>query len=464
MALQFDSGAYGQAYNLGQENELKNKYQGIEALMRLSQQLSQTGKSMTEAGQARQQQEQQQKLYELQLDEAQRKKRESDLDAMTNMELLSGNKISSPVVSTDMMEKLIPPSPIPSFGQPPVNPNFGEAALPQDQQIANQSMRPSLMEQFRNFQAGGKLRPQRMDIGESVQVPGQPYQAMGPQPEPDISAQLSSLGLPPQAAYWTQGQTKKFGENKKLFADAGQSDYYTPEQVKAIYPQGEGLSEAFGGRVPKSAVSTAALAGSRQENRELRKEQFGEQLDKETKTRYRNYLLDIEQRDPVIKEMNKQSLSLGQMQEMVNLARGGNTVASSVMGTKMARAMGEVGVLTESDIIRYVQSGQLTRGAADKLSRMLTGAPTETTLEEISQIGNVLQDTFATKIQPRYDNYINSYSKIERISPEDFAGRLSLPYGGSSRAAGTGLMWNGRPLKDTPANRAWLAQQQGGQQ
>ena len=43
---------------------------------------------------------------------------------------------------------------------------------------------------------------------------------------------------------------------------------------------------------------------------------------------------------------------------LIDLVKSGNTVAFSALGTKTAKAMGEVGVLTESDIARYVRSGR----------------------------------------------------------------------------------------------------------
>ena len=40
--------------------------------------------------------------------------------------------------------------------------------------------------------------------------------------------------------------------------------------------------------------------------------------------------------------------------------------------------------------------------------------------------------------------------------------KLGIKGGGNNQGQGD-LMWQGRPIKDTPANRAWLAAQQGGQ-
>jgi len=150
------------------------------------------------------------------------------------------------------------------------------------------------------------------------------------------------------------------------------------------------------------------------------------------KNRYRNYLLDMEQKDPVIKEINKQGLSLAAVDSLTNLVNEGNTVAFSALGLKMAKGMGEVGVMTEQDVKRYVNSGALSQKAADTLLTWVRGKPTEATMEDIGQITDVMKKSFLEKAQPRYDKYISAYANIEGLPPEEMAKKLSTPYGGGS--------------------------------
>lgn len=132
--------------------------------------------------------------------------------------------------------------------------------------------------------------------------------------------------------------------------------------------------------------------------------------------------------DPRIKPLHAQGIGLQQIGEVENMAKGGNTVASSALGVKMARGMGEVGVLTESDITRYVQSGRLDRKAADVLSKWFTGTPSDATLNEISQIASVLRDSFSEKIQPIYNEYIESFSEVEGKTPDEISRMMAIPY------------------------------------
>lgn len=136
------------------------------------------------------------------------------------------------------------------------------------------------------------------------------------------------------------------------------------------------------------------------------------------------------EKNPILLKMKQSAVDLDSVGQITEIARGGNTVAASALGVKMARAMGEVGVLTESDITRYVTSGQLGRKAGDKLSLWLKGKPTDTTLDEINSIGQVLKDSYARKTQPIYDTYINRLSENMDISKEEAATRLDVPYAG----------------------------------
>jgi len=147
--------------------------------------------------------------------------------------------------------------------------------------------------------------------------------------------------------------------------------------------------------------------------------------DKE-KNRYLQYVKQMEAQDPVIKEIQKKQLSFASIDGLTKLVNDGNTVAFSGLGTQMARGMGEVGVLTNVDVIRYVTSGMITRKAGDRLLMWLKGKPTEATMDELADISKAMKQAWKDKAQPRYDMYINRFSGIEKISPEEFRNRLNM--------------------------------------
>lgn len=215
---------------------------------------------------------------------------------------------------------------------------------------------------------------------------------------------------------------------QKMIADRATS--YNPTQLQAIHSgDPQVISQAFPSGVPKEAATLAATVENRgvaRDNLKIEREARREERINKDILAYSESL----EKNPVIKDLKKQEVGITQVNDLSTLASTGNTVAFSVIGTKMARAMGEVGVLTESDIIRYVQSGRLDRKAADTLSRWTQGRSSQATLAEIQQINDVLSDSFASKIQPVYNTYVERLSRNYGLSPEDAAYRLDVPYTG----------------------------------
>jgi hypothetical protein len=258
-----------------------------------------------------------------------------------------------------------------------------------------------------------ELRRQGEQVAQLAALTGQPNTGQSLTPE------LYIKGLEQKAAL------------EKAQADAqGGNNMLSPAQLMAI-DSGDprGLIQSSPRGVPREVASlletTATKRATQSALKEERDRAQADRMDKNILT-YSEAL----EKNPTVKGMRTQDVSLGQMDNVINLAKQGNTVAASAMGTKMARAMGEVGVLTDSDVKRYVQSGQLARGTGDKLSRMMQGRPTDATLEEISQIAAVLKNSYASKVQPVYDTYVNRLSRNLNITPEEAAFRLDVPYTG----------------------------------
>lgn len=65
----------------------------------------------------------------------------------------------------------------------------------------------------------------------------------------------------------------------------------------------------------------------------------------------------------------------------------------------------------------------------------------------------------------RHDERIKEFQRVaieSRLNPSNVIVNVSTPEGGfGGQSEQSQLMWNGRPIKDTPANRAWLQKQQG---
>jgi hypothetical protein len=130
-----------------------------------------------------------------------------------------------------------------------------------------------------------------------------------------------------------------------------------------------------------------------------------------------------------LKELNKEILALDQANELAKLVQSGNTTAFSGLGVKMARAMGEVGVLTKEDVKNYVTSGKLTQGMADTLNKWINGSATEATMSEIGQIADVLTDSLHNKESRVKNSYVRKLAanfKRYGMTPEEAALRLDV--------------------------------------
>lgn len=188
------------------------------------------------------------------------------------------------------------------------------------------------------------------------------------------------------------------------------------------------------------------------------------QLDQERETRHaetlRKDVLEYSNKleaNPATKKMREQDISTAQVDTLINLAKSGNTIAATASGAKMAKAMGEVGVLTDEDIKRYVKSGALARGTADKLKKMIDGSPTEATLEEILEIGTAMRAAYQEKIQPVYNDYVSRLAINYKMPTSEAATRLRVPYTGNKlvrakKKDGTPILLeltpDGKPLKE----------------
>lgn len=138
-----------------------------------------------------------------------------------------------------------------------------------------------------------------------------------------------------------------------------------------------------------------------------------------------NQLLKV---DPRYQDTMKQAAAFEKVGKLITQVEQGNQTAIPALGTQLARAMGEVGVLTDKDVVRYLQGTEWF----DKLqSWWLSGA--EGTLPE--NITNQLKanaDIFKENALSNIDRiYGNAAGRLQNTfteySPEELAGMLGKP-------------------------------------
>ena len=132
-------------------------------------------------------------------------------------------------------------------------------------------------------------------------------------------------------------------------------------------------------------------------------------------------------KDPRFLQITKEGMSFDQVDNLAKLAEEGNQTAFGALGTKMARAMGEVGVLTDADVVRYVRGGSLSRKAADVLNTWKEGRPSKASISDIKEISRVLKEIHGTRIAPLYNEFAKTAYENLPISKYEAYKRLSMP-------------------------------------
>lgn len=188
-----------------------------------------------------------------------------------------------------------------------------------------------------------------------------------------------------------------------------------------------------------------AMLAERQKDRELDKERWQEgeerRVSKEERMeadqereRSRKLSKDITARydkmkaDPVYKEMAKQGISFDQADDLLAEIEAGNEVALGAIGTKMARAMGEVGVLTDADVERYIMAQSLVQKAKDKFGRAFMGQLSPETITDIKDVTKKMSVGFKKKkdvlVKEYVDQTYENFGKDHGISRDEIYQRM----------------------------------------
>lgn len=137
------------------------------------------------------------------------------------------------------------------------------------------------------------------------------------------------------------------------------------------------------------------------------------------------------QSNVVVKTTKQQGLNMTAMDKLAKAAEEGNTIAMASLGIKAARAMGEVGVITDQDVKRYITSAAMARGILDKLKLAAVGKPTDWTLEEIKAMAPMMRDVFKREVQEEYNDYTRRLAINYKMPTSEAATRLQVDYTGN---------------------------------
>lgn len=160
------------------------------------------------------------------------------------------------------------------------------------------------------------------------------------------------------------------------------------------------------------------------------------------------------ERNPIIKTIKSQELGFDAVENLIALAKSGNTTATSALGIKMAKALGEVGVMTEEDVVKYIESKKLTQKVADKYMQWMQGKISDMTLDEIQIVADAVKNSMKEKQQAVYGTYTNRLARVHGISPKEAAYLLDVPYYAADESLGKKASTDGSTVKPTDSGNA----------
>lgn len=228
----------------------------------------------------------------------------------------------------------------------------------------------------------------------------------------------------------TQLNTASPGMSESVLKTATESLKTLKEQFKD--DRNFQQQQAIAGQNAEAADARMTKALNAREDQQDKKAQT--QADQQT-TRAVDQASAQIKRDPLLNKLQEQSISLDVANGLLDQVGRGNSVATSALGIKEAKAMGEVGVMTDSDVVRYIQAKKFDQKMQDKLGMFFQGKPTKMTQDEIRITNEIVKTFLENKVMPRYYQYIDNMTNNHNLSEEDAIMRLGL---GRSVKSGTG--------------------------
>lgn len=110
-------------------------------------------------------------------------------------------------------------------------------------------------------------------------------------------------------------------------------------------------------------------------------DKFGEDAD-----RKKLEMVKALESNKVYQEAEKSLATVDRLYELIDMNRKNGGTTLSALGTGMARFMGEVGVLTDEDVIRYIQNPSIPGRIKDTFFRLKSGQASDVTLDSIKEV------------------------------------------------------------------------------
>lgn len=183
--------------------------------------------------------------------------------------------------------------------------------------------------------------------------------------------------------------------------------------LKKMFPQLISMQQSQMNRELREKMMERRL--TQDEKREAQRVKRGKELrQKDLFNAARSRLKD----DGTYKEIKKQQKAFDEVESLLESGMSGNQLATAGLGTRLARAMGEVGVLTDADVIRYLKGSSYGRQITDWLSLKGKGKLSRAAANELSKNIQIFRDAAKRQTDKLYDTTARSVSSSFEI-PQD---------------------------------------------
>ncbi len=140
-----------------------------------------------------------------------------------------------------------------------------------------------------------------------------------------------------------------------------------------------------------------------------------EKEDRLTRTAQLNAARGLLKDDLRAKKAVEQGMALESIEPLLNEIESGNEMSISTLGSQLARAMGEVGVLTDTDVIRYVQGQAWGTKLKDWWARGAEGELPKEAIEGIRKNIKAIKNNLRSNLTSVYSN---AASRMKIAHPE----------------------------------------------
>lgn len=188
-------------------------------------------------------------------------------------------------------------------------------------------------------------------------------------------------------------------------------DKISARQLEKSFPQLAAIKkQELYGEDQKELEAMRAITREKRDELKLDREK---RLDRQNKVNtVRNFLKD----DPGYKVVRQQEIAFEPMERDLDLIeKEGNESTIASLGTRLARAMGEVGVLTDTDVVRYVGSTSWGRKLKDWY---IKGAKGELPPELINDLRNNIQHIKRELTKSKARIFERAASRVQAAYPD----------------------------------------------